>query len=180
MIYIKPCLTGDEGLQLCNYAFRHSEFPHESTLDQAFDEAQFEAYRRLGFHSGVDLCRDLPDPQGVDTKDHESSLWSTDKPWNLNKVCDRLLGRDNFGATAIHNRVRRQIESLIARWDPEAGDPQIVQELESFGTDLSLAADLLAQLPARNGGLPLHAAVSEHFDQRTVPPLARLLSACAG
>jgi|GEM_PF-1888655 len=174
MIYIKPCLTGDEGLQLCNYAFRHSEFPHESTLDQAFDEAQFEAYRRLGFHSGVDLCRDLPDPQGVDRKDRESSLWSTDKPWNLNKVCDRLLGRDNFGATAIHNRVRSQIEEVIKRWSTEADALKIVQELQSLGNDLSLAADLLVQLPAHDGPFPLN-VVEEHLDQRAVAPLANLL-----
>lgn len=183
LIYIKPCLTGDEGLQLCNYAFRHNEFPHESTLDQAFDEAQFEAYRRLGFHSGIDLCRDLPDPQGVDRKDREPSLWSTDAPWNLNRVCDRLLGRDNFGATAIQNRIRSQVEELLKAWNPDTGDAQIARELESFGEDLSFAADLLAELPARDNDFSLHAAVSEHFDQRAVAPLANLLhdqASCKG
>ncbi|MBS0161677.1 MAG: GNAT family N-acetyltransferase, partial [Nitrospira sp.] len=33
-----------------DYAARHPAFPHESTSDQFFDEAQFESYRRLGEH----------------------------------------------------------------------------------------------------------------------------------
>lgn len=176
LIYIKPCLTGDEGLQLCNYASQHIEFPHESTLDQAFDEAQFEAYWRLGFHSGIDLCRNLPDPQGIDPKDQQPNLWSPSKPWNLNQICDRLMGKDTFSAKPIHNRVRRQIQLLLEKWNPETGDAQVVQELERFGNLLSVAADLLAQTPAAKDGPSLHAAVAEHFDQRAVEPLATLLA----
>jgi hypothetical protein len=33
---------------LKNYRQGHHEFPHESTVDQFFDDDQFESYRELG------------------------------------------------------------------------------------------------------------------------------------
>jgi len=33
------------------YRSRNDDFPHQSTADQVFDEAQFEAYRSLGEHA---------------------------------------------------------------------------------------------------------------------------------
>jgi hypothetical protein len=32
------------------YRINHPDFPHQSTLDQFFDEEQFEVYRQLGVH----------------------------------------------------------------------------------------------------------------------------------
>jgi len=51
LIYVKPILTGDEPIEVQNYAAVNSEFPHEATTDQFFSEAQFESYRLLGVHS---------------------------------------------------------------------------------------------------------------------------------
>lgn len=51
LIYIKPCLSGDEPSDVRNYAGAHPLFPHESTLNQWFTEAQFESYRMLGMHT---------------------------------------------------------------------------------------------------------------------------------
>ncbi|MEI7036419.1 hypothetical protein [Fulvimonas yonginensis] len=48
LFYIKPSLTGNESADIAYYARTHPSFPHESTADQYFDEAQFESYRRLG------------------------------------------------------------------------------------------------------------------------------------
>jgi len=50
LLYFKPSLTGDEPYDLYQYAARNKQFPHESTGDQFYDEAQWEAYRRLGEH----------------------------------------------------------------------------------------------------------------------------------
>jgi hypothetical protein len=50
LIYIKNSLTGDEPLDVLEYARSHSTFPHQTTADQFFDEAQFESYRALGYH----------------------------------------------------------------------------------------------------------------------------------
>jgi hypothetical protein len=51
LIYIKPALTGDEAVDVLNYQKSHPAFPHESTAEQWFSEAQFESYRVLGLHS---------------------------------------------------------------------------------------------------------------------------------
>lgn len=56
-IYLKPSITGDEGLELHQYQQTHSAFPHESTVDQMFDPSQVEAYRNLGDHIASDVCR---------------------------------------------------------------------------------------------------------------------------
>jgi|GEM_PF-1247661 len=51
LIYIKTSLTGDEPVDIREYAAANPDFPQQSTGDQFFDEAQFESYRKLGFHS---------------------------------------------------------------------------------------------------------------------------------
>jgi hypothetical protein len=55
LVYIKASLTGDENDYVFDYKKRHSDFPHETTLDQWFSEEQFEAYRALGFHAAYGL-----------------------------------------------------------------------------------------------------------------------------
>jgi predicted acylesterase/phospholipase RssA len=70
LVYLKPALSGDEPVDVRNYAARHPAFPHESTLNQWFSEAQFESYRMLGVHTveavaGVDRGRPAPMPLGV-------------------------------------------------------------------------------------------------------------------
>jgi hypothetical protein len=49
LIYIKPSLLNVPELQdVLAYARLAEAFPHQSTLDQFFDESQFESYRALG------------------------------------------------------------------------------------------------------------------------------------
>ncbi len=50
LIYLKSSLTGDEPADVLAYARENLAFPHQTTADQFFDEAQFESYRRLGYH----------------------------------------------------------------------------------------------------------------------------------
>jgi len=49
LIYIKMTMDGTEPPDLQSYKIRHSQFPHESTIDQFFSESQFESYRHLGY-----------------------------------------------------------------------------------------------------------------------------------
>jgi hypothetical protein len=56
LIYIKPSLSGDEPIDVLQYASQNSSFPHQPTPDQFFDESQFESYRRLGLHIVERLC----------------------------------------------------------------------------------------------------------------------------
>ncbi len=50
LLYLKPTLVGEEPSDISQYAIRNEAFPHETTLDQFYDEAQWEAYRQLGQH----------------------------------------------------------------------------------------------------------------------------------
>lgn len=50
LVYLKASLTGDETSDILNYADEHPQFPHQTTVDQFFNESQFESYRALGFH----------------------------------------------------------------------------------------------------------------------------------
>jgi hypothetical protein len=57
LLYLKLSVTGDENRYIKEYGARKegSDFPHQSTADQFFDETQFEAYRALGHHVGKQL-----------------------------------------------------------------------------------------------------------------------------
>jgi hypothetical protein len=52
LVYIKPGVTGDEPIDLREYARHHPAFPQQTAADQFFDEAQWESYRKLGEHIG--------------------------------------------------------------------------------------------------------------------------------
>jgi hypothetical protein len=48
LLYVKPSLIGSEPQDVQHYHSLHPDFPHETTTDQSFDEAQWESYRKLG------------------------------------------------------------------------------------------------------------------------------------
>jgi hypothetical protein len=50
LLYIKLSVTGNETGLIKRYRMNNSAFPHQTTLDQFFDQEQFEAYRQLGVH----------------------------------------------------------------------------------------------------------------------------------
>jgi hypothetical protein len=77
LLYIKPGLLkdGDEPTDVKQYATLNPAFPHESTGDQFFDEAQWESYRCLGEHiGGCLLCQN--DPAAAGSRWHPAMLWS--------------------------------------------------------------------------------------------------------
>jgi len=55
MLYVKLSMTGNESEYLKEFRRAHPNFPHDSTAQQLFGEAQWEAYRALGEHVGRDL-----------------------------------------------------------------------------------------------------------------------------
>ncbi len=50
LLYMKLSLTGNESELISRYRSLNPKFPHQTTLDQFFDEEQFEVYRELGVH----------------------------------------------------------------------------------------------------------------------------------
>jgi hypothetical protein len=65
ILFVKPGLTGDEPCDVLNYARTHDTFPQESTLDQFFDEAQWESYRKLGEHIGDKVFGGAREPEHI-------------------------------------------------------------------------------------------------------------------
>lgn len=50
ILYLKLSVTGNEAETIRRYRLLQPDFPHQTTLDQFFDEEQFEVYRQLGVH----------------------------------------------------------------------------------------------------------------------------------
>jgi hypothetical protein len=48
IVYVKPAVVGRVTADVRQYALENDGFPHQTTANQWFDEAQFESYRRLG------------------------------------------------------------------------------------------------------------------------------------
>lgn len=61
LVLIKPSLAKlrNEPADVLNYAIQNPTFPHQTTVDQFFDESQFESFRRLGKLIG-EQCFDDP------------------------------------------------------------------------------------------------------------------------
>ncbi|RZF63244.1 hypothetical protein EWE75_16995 [Sphingomonas populi] len=60
LIVIKPRVCGLEAADLVAYARSNPPFPQQTTLDQTFDEAQWESYYRLGQIMGDRLFAPIP------------------------------------------------------------------------------------------------------------------------
>lgn len=52
IILVKPTLLAHVGVDIEQYHDTHERFPQETTMDQFFDEAQWESYRQLGLRIG--------------------------------------------------------------------------------------------------------------------------------
>ncbi len=60
LLYIKSSLTSDEPSDVLGMKASDSDFPHDSTANQFFNEAMFESYRALGEHM-MDVILDKND-----------------------------------------------------------------------------------------------------------------------
>ncbi len=55
LIYLKPAVRRSEAIDVQHYAATHPDFPNETTVNQFFNEAQFESYRKLGMTMVQDI-----------------------------------------------------------------------------------------------------------------------------
>ncbi|MFQ5737555.1 MAG: patatin-like phospholipase family protein [Acidobacteriota bacterium] len=63
LLYIKSSVRGDENEYIREYRSKHPQFPHQTTADQFFDEAQFEAYRALGYQAAKSIFQGREETQ---------------------------------------------------------------------------------------------------------------------
>ena len=60
VLFIKPSVLGDEPEDVLHYQRVNADFPHQPTVDQDYDEAQWESYRKLGRAIATKLFVDVP------------------------------------------------------------------------------------------------------------------------
>lgn len=81
LLVLKSSVTGNESEFIRTYRAVNPNFPNQSTLDQNFDEAQFEAYRQLGAHAVDGLFE--PSIVGSKSKPDTVSDWFRRLAMNL-------------------------------------------------------------------------------------------------
>ncbi|PZV38287.1 patatin-like phospholipase family protein [Mesorhizobium kowhaii] len=103
LIYIKSCMSGDESDMIRDYRRRYPQFPHQTTLDQFFNEEQFEVYRALGFHATRNFFIG---------KDRFAGLKSCPmQDWP--SIVRRALAQLNVPQDAVEKIVQRQQDTMI-------------------------------------------------------------------
>jgi hypothetical protein len=73
LVYLYSSLTGDEPPDVLQYARANPAFPHETTLNQFFSEAQFESYRALGYHIATEVLGAAASPMNRDCCDPKTA-----------------------------------------------------------------------------------------------------------
>ena len=147
LVYIKPVLCNDEAADTLTFARHKKEFPHQPTIDQAFDDEQFEAYRQVGFQSVVCMCRDASADEMWESKSFDiARLWEIfcgSAPQQMYSV-----GQDD--TTQIVQIIEQHFSQL------EGKDDEVVKNatmaLEAFG-ESALAAIIPIVRHARSNTL---------------------------
>jgi len=114
LIYLKPTLTGDEPGDITQYKTRNEDFPHESTGDQFYDEAQWESYRRLGEHAARSALRFVERRGASRSPDSvfNDARWEWyQSPEGLNERFVELTGR----FAALEEQLREEAPSNLVR-----------------------------------------------------------------
>lgn len=62
IVWVKPAVTTGDAADVRQYKLENPNFPHRTTVDQWYDEAQFESYRKLAYDSVADALRPCVQP----------------------------------------------------------------------------------------------------------------------
>jgi hypothetical protein len=165
LVYVKPTLTGDEPPQVLGFDAVSAEFPHDSTLDQLFDAARFDAYRALGEHLGdvvaTELegqlppagrestawladwvpgeCRSREELRTFDDQTAErvfSQLGSEDPDRQLN-ACKLITDAADVASASLRERARREIQGALRKARDEDVREALEQAFKSLSPDTS-------------------------------------------
>jgi len=127
LLLIKPALHGDEPTDVLQYAHRSAEFPQQTTLDQFYDEAQWEAYRRLGEHITSGLFARL-----------SRALDHTNQPgdklrWGLIQALFELIPRGDV-TPELHLRLETAWQALEADLAAASDTAPLARQVLGVGT----------------------------------------------
>ncbi len=201
LLLVKPSITGSEPPDVAQYRTRNPVFPHESTGDQFYDEAQWESYRRLGeyvAHSAFHrISRGLEGGEG--SRVHELFLRAR-REWQpvpegfgerLSRVADAVGDIDALLRDRECRVLRREVFRELVDWeeDPEgesrepgaAGDgtPPANAEMGATLHLLRRALSLMEEVYTRENleeraHHPLHLGLMNYFARWTSAPLFRM------
>jgi hypothetical protein len=103
LVYLQATLTGDEPPDLLQYASRNPDFPRQSTLNQFFDEAQFECYRASASTSPSRcLVRRRADGRGnAKTPSNTATRWRKCSRPCVNSGCRLSPSPTRFGSKPL-------------------------------------------------------------------------------
>ena len=124
LFYLKPSYSGDEGPDLTNYRDLHPDFPHETTIDQFFNESQFESYRSLGYHVTRDVFRDVVLEDGKRDSSSRCGFESDSCP-----VDENQKGKCFARCEQPWRLPARILEALYKRFEPNLSNEYIAQYL---------------------------------------------------
>ena len=144
LVYLRTSMTGDEPPDVQQYAATNPTFPFETTLDQFFDEPQFESYRALGFHVAQTAFK-----EALGDVNDDDPLWSY-------RDSEQEFRRGN----------QRLFSSMQRRWSPSPSedDPAAKRTLDSWarlqealrtdGALLPLVREIYPELADAAAGVP--------------------------
>ena len=107
LLYLKSSYTGDEDEVIKEYRHSNPDFPHQSTADQFFDEAQFECYRALGQH----IAEKAGDALSAACKPDLSSFERFAEAMNGCAMDAANLGKDSL-ETKMEERQKNELDAL--------------------------------------------------------------------
>jgi hypothetical protein len=190
LLLIKPTITGNEPADVAQYRTRNAVFPHESTVDQFYDEAQWEAYRRLGEHVGQSAFETLAADLDPIEEDYTSRLFArARREWQpvpegfeerIPMVADRLATLDDLlrepGAESILRDVVRELDDVGAAPVNWAASQEVeARSLHIFRRALLVMEEIYTRenLEERFAH-PLYLGVMNYFARWTSAPLFRM------
>lgn len=73
LILLKATVFKGLPADLFSYRREHPEFPNQSTVNQFFDERQFDVYRELGYTTAYQMLQDLSHQHASEKADERSN-----------------------------------------------------------------------------------------------------------
>ncbi|HEX8439639.1 hypothetical protein [Archangium sp.] len=134
LLLFKPTLVGNEPADILQYKVRNKAFPHETTGDQFYDEAQWESYRRLGEHAALAAFRSVLPAEGTRGLEKRAKLFADARyewlptPVGFEERFSRLVSRaselDLLLQRASSQRLLREVFKEIPELDLQAKKKQ--------------------------------------------------------
>lgn len=180
LIYFTPALTGDEPPDIVEHRARNPHFPHDPIVNQFYNEAQWESYRRLGKHTASAVLG-LPTTNSADFVDElfflATQRWypaRRDQDEVFEKLNERCASLEQSLPDSIRNELFPEVALAGVRQPPRSEqDPEAVQVQHlllaiQFMEDVWLTSDLEA-----SSSHPLNQKWIRYFDRWTSMPSFR-------